>query len=115
LSYLLYQRYFHSLAKYLGPFLASAANFFKLHHYGRIQLPQTVQALHEKYGPVVRIGPNDLNFNGAGPIDAIYMAGRRMPKSQFYDACTAIKLNIFGSRDEAVCSSTRTLLSEGGK
>lgn len=103
LIYVVYQRYFHPLAKYPGPFVASITNFFKLYHHSRIQLPQTIQALHERYGPVVRIGPNDLNFNGAGAIGAIYKAGRRMPKSQFYDAFTAIKPNIFGSRDEAVC------------
>jgi hypothetical protein len=102
LAYVIYQRYFHPLSKFPGPLTASLTNFWKFYHHARIELPQTIQALHEEYGPVVRIGPNDLDFNGAGAVGPIYKAGRRMPKSQFYDAFTAIRPNIFGTRDEAV-------------
>lgn len=69
-------------------------------------LPQAVLKAHEKYGPVVLIGPNDVNFQSRDAIDPIYKAGRSMPKIIFYTAFTAIHPNLFSSCDEAVnCDS----------
>ena len=48
------------------------------------------------------IGPNDLDFQDADAVAAIYKSGRIMPKSSFYDGFTAFKANVFGTRDEAV-------------
>ena len=65
-------------------------------------LPQAVLKAHEKYGPVVRIGPNDANFQSRDAIDPIYKAGRSMPKTMFYTAFMAIHPNLFSTCDEAV-------------
>lgn len=46
------------------------------------------------------IGPNDLDFQDADAVAAIYKSGRIMPKSSFYDGFTAFKANVFGTRDE---------------
>lgn len=65
-------------------------------------MPNTLLELHEKYGPVVRIGPNDLSFQHAAAIDAIYKSGRKLIKSNFYDGFTTFHPNLFGTRDEEV-------------
>lgn len=58
--------------------------------------------MHEKYGDVVRVGPNDLSFNTGEAVSAIYKAGRSLPKTGFYDGFTAFNPNLFGTKDEEV-------------
>lgn len=101
-GYVVYQRCFHPLAKYPGPFLASMTNFWKFYHYKTLKFPETMIKIHEKYGPIVRIGPNDLNFNSSSAIPPIYKSGRKMPKSQFYNAFTSFVPNLFGTTNEQV-------------
>ncbi|KAI0195873.1 cytochrome P450 [Astrocystis sublimbata] len=50
--------------------------------------PYDILALHEKYGPVVRIAPNELSFSSASSWDDIYgfrPGHRTFIKSAFYD------------------------------
>jgi hypothetical protein len=62
---IVYNLYFHPLRKFPGPLLARASNisFSYWFHGGR--QPYKILDLHLKYGPVVRIAPNDLAFNSA--------------------------------------------------
>jgi hypothetical protein len=60
--YLCYNLYFHPLASYPGPKLAAAtplpwatAVFFR-------RISHWVHELHQKYGDIVRIGPNELSY-----------------------------------------------------
>lgn len=101
-AYVVYQRYFHPLAKYPGPFLASLTNFWKAYEVGTLAFPTRLCAVHEKYGSVVRIGPNDLVFNNAEAIVPIYKSGRKMPKGNFYDGFVSTVPDIFSTRDENV-------------
>ncbi|KAJ4286592.1 hypothetical protein N0V88_007954 [Collariella sp. IMI 366227] len=58
----LYNLYLHPLASYPGPLLSRAYPF---PHAWRIvsgRGPMKVHAMHEKYGPVMRIGPNHLSY-----------------------------------------------------
>lgn len=104
LAYVVYQRYFHPLAKYPGPFWASITPFWKLWQFLNYRLPQSILELHQKYGAVVRIGPNDIDFWDASAIKPIYRSGRSMPKSDFYDGFKTFNANLFGTRDEGVRS-----------
>jgi len=68
-----------------GPFIARLTSkwilFVDLSGYrGR-----TVDALHKKYGPVVRLAPNELSFSALPCIRAIYGAGSTCIKSPAYD------------------------------
>ena len=103
--YITYYRYFHPLSKYPGPFLASFSNLWKAYHLYKLHLPEDLQRLHNLYGDVVRVGPNDLSFNSPGAVGPIYKAGRSLPKTGFYDGFTTFNPNLFGSRDEKVCST----------
>lgn len=43
-----------------------------------------IHALHEKYGPVVRVGPNEISFNTLSALRTIYGAGSPFQRSSFY-------------------------------
>lgn len=65
-------------------------------------MPETLRQAHEKYGDVVRVGPNDLSFKSGEAVSTIYKAGRSLPKTGFYDGFTAFNPNLFGTKDEEV-------------
>ena len=46
---------------------------------------RTVHALHKKYGPVVRLSPNELSFAGKDAAKSIYGMGATVIKSSAYD------------------------------
>ncbi len=45
---------------------------------------RTIHALHEQYGPVVRIGPNEVHFNSLSALRTIYGAGSGFERTGFY-------------------------------
>jgi hypothetical protein len=75
-------------------------------------LSNVILEAHATYGPAVRIGPNDINFQSRDAVDAIFKDGRSMPKTIFYDAFTAIHPNLFSTRDETVCSISIPMVSK---
>jgi hypothetical protein len=103
IGYIVYQRYLHPLARFPGPFLASLTDLWQAHQFMTLQQPYYLTKLHEKYGPIVRYGPDKLSVTDEGSIPLIYQkSGRMMPKTEFYDAYGAAHPNVFGMRDESV-------------
>ncbi|KAF4633361.1 hypothetical protein G7Y89_g4756 [Cudoniella acicularis] len=45
---------------------------------------RTIHQLHQKYGPVVRVGPNELSFNSLSALKTIYGAGSGFERTSFY-------------------------------
>ncbi|KAJ5669589.1 hypothetical protein N7462_010659 [Penicillium macrosclerotiorum] len=77
-----------------------------------LKQPYTLTKLHEKYGSIVRYGPDKLSIADEEAIKAIYQTGARyMPKTEFYDAYGAAHPNIFGMRDETAHSIRRRHMS----
>lgn len=102
-AYILYWRYIHPLAKYPGPFLASLTDIWQSYQFLTLRQPYHLTELHERYGPIVRYGPDKLSITEEAAIPAIYQKGARfMPKTEFYDAYGAAHPNVFGMRDETV-------------
>ncbi|KAH8806130.1 cytochrome P450 [Xylogone sp. PMI_703] len=100
--YVLYQRFFHPLAKYPGPFFATLTDLGRFNYFYSLKIDQILFELHRKYGPIVRYGPNDLSFWEGKAVVKIYKAGRSMPKSAFYNGFTVFKPNMFGTTDETI-------------
>lgn len=77
-------RYHNGLHKYPGPFLASLTDWWRFFDVcGR--RPETSHiALHRKYGPVVRLGPNTLSFADPEALKTIYGLNKGFVKSDFY-------------------------------
>ena len=45
---------------------------------------RTLLALHREYGPVVRVGPNEVSFNSTSALRTIYGAGSGFERTQIY-------------------------------
>jgi cytochrome P450 len=61
-SHLVYNAFFHPLAKYPGPFYMTSTRLGFCQKLLSGFLPHTVLDLHKKYGPVVRIAPDQLSY-----------------------------------------------------
>ena len=82
------QIYFHPLSKFPGPKLAAVSNFPYSRSYLGGRQPYDILALHEKYGHVVRIAPEELSFSSLESWKDIYgqrQGHRTFVKSAFYD------------------------------
>ncbi|GAB1319706.1 hypothetical protein MFIFM68171_09916 [Madurella fahalii] len=80
----LYRRYASPLRKYPGPFLASISRLWKVKSVasGRTYLDHI--ALHRRYGPVVRIAPDEVSVSSPEAARTLLSAGKRFFKTPFY-------------------------------
>ncbi|EMC95507.1 hypothetical protein BAUCODRAFT_111049 [Baudoinia panamericana UAMH 10762] len=112
LTYAIYQRFYHPLAKYPGPLLASLTDLWQVYQFLTLKQPYTLTQLHEQYGPVVRYGPDKLSLTDEDAIPVLYQKGGKMyPKTEFYDAYGAAHPNVFGMRNEAQHATRRRHMS----
>ncbi|KAK1955641.1 cytochrome P450 [Colletotrichum sublineola] len=58
-----YNLFFHPLRSYPGPLLWRASRLPYIIRYTQGQIPYDLKRLHSKYGPVVRIAPDELTYN----------------------------------------------------
>ncbi|PVH82542.1 cytochrome P450 [Cadophora sp. DSE1049] len=58
----LWRLYFHPLSKYPGPKLFAATSLVNAYYVFKATRVYKVAELHNKYGPVVRLGPNELSY-----------------------------------------------------
>ncbi|THC89759.1 hypothetical protein EYZ11_010780 [Aspergillus tanneri] len=83
-----YRIFFHPLAKIPGPLFGRATFLYSFWYNmrgGRMYLQ--IQKLHEQYGPVVRITPNEIHLSDPDECDKIYQVGSRYGKdANFYSA-----------------------------
>lgn len=63
-----------------GPFLASITNFQRAQWVTTKRAHLILQDVHEKYGEVVRIGPNTVVFSNPEVIPTVYTARTGFPK-----------------------------------
>lgn len=66
----LYRLFLHPLARVPGPKLAALTRRWQLSKISSHK--QFLQELHDRYGPVVRIGPNQVSVNSEQAFQAIY-------------------------------------------
>lgn len=82
------------LNKLPGPILARYTSWPLKWHQFRADRTRYVHSLHLKYGPVVRVAPNEVVFASLGAVKEIYCsAGSGYDKTEFYNLFT-----IFGRR-----------------
>ncbi|KAF8888091.1 cytochrome P450 [Infundibulicybe gibba] len=93
--------YFHPLAKYPGPALAAVSGWYRA-YYDIIMdggWTQHLERLHEAYGPVVRVGPNELHFSDPRVHGDIYGMTSRFAKQPALYSCFATDLSVFALFD----------------
>lgn len=64
--------YFHPLARFPGPLLWRATDLGFAYRFATRTLSRDMLEIHKKYGPVVRIAPNELAFNSPEAWKDIY-------------------------------------------
>lgn len=72
-SQVIYNIYFHPLSKFPGPKLWAAFQFPYLYTMLQGMIPYRIKALHDQYGPVIRISPNELSFIDPAAWKDIYL------------------------------------------
>ncbi|KAG4436050.1 Zeaxanthin epoxidase, chloroplastic [Cadophora sp. M221] len=65
-------RFLHPLRQFPGPFFSSISDIPAAMILLRANQPMAHRKLHEKYGPIVRVAPNELSFIGADAWEGIY-------------------------------------------
>lgn len=80
----LFRRYITSLNRYPGPFLASGSRLYSVYTTWQGQTHNHHIALHEKYGPIVRIQPNQLSFSSPEAARQVLSPGKGFRKTDFY-------------------------------
>ncbi|OTB01706.1 hypothetical protein M426DRAFT_63551 [Hypoxylon sp. CI-4A] len=81
---IIYVRYASPLREYPGPFLASFSRLWKVISTASEHTHLDHIALHRKYGPVVRVAPNELSFASPTVARNILSAGKRFYKTDYY-------------------------------
>lgn len=108
-----YRVYFHPLAKYPGPFLAKITDLYQTYHALKGDRHLEFWRGHEKYGSIVRFGPNSVSFNTATALKSIYGAKGNVRKGDFYSAFPVKKdaVSTHSAIDRSVHARKRRVLS----
>jgi hypothetical protein len=112
---LVYRLYLSPLARFPGPTLAAATILPKLWHQAGGTSIKWINSLHLKYGPIVRVGPDEMSFIDSQAWQDIY--GFQPPgkpasdkDSRFYDFASLETRSIINAND-ADHSRTRRAFS----
>ncbi|KAI9447574.1 high nitrogen upregulated cytochrome P450 monooxygenase 2 [Lactarius indigo] len=74
----------HPLAKYPGPIIAKSSKWWAAYVSGKGDLHRYYKSLHDHYGDVVRVGPNELSVRDPSLIPAVLGQGG-LPKGPYWD------------------------------
>lgn len=111
-----YNLWLHPLARFPGPLAARAAPFYAMKHWISGDNLWTMKALHETYGPVVRIAPNQLSFCTSASWKDIHghKPGRRpFLKGSWYEPFPSDPHQIVSVSDVGRHAAMRKTLSHG--
>lgn len=80
--YVVYRLVLHPLARVPGPWLAAITPVYMYYYMLTLQWNRQVHRLHQQYGPTVRTGPDQVDFDDILAQKDIYIGN--MDKSTFY-------------------------------
>ncbi|KAI8692462.1 hypothetical protein NCS56_00003100 [Fusarium sp. Ph1] len=83
LLHLVSNKYLTRLRRVPGPFLAGFTRLWKLNCIAHDQLEKVQMQLHARYGPVVRISPNEVLISDPSAIKTIYGHSLNFRKTKF--------------------------------
>lgn len=78
--YIIYRLLLSPLSRVPGPKLAGVSSLYLNHHYAKDTGVQLVKTLHDKYGPIVRVGPNEVVVRDPKQLGLIYGVRSTFPK-----------------------------------
>lgn len=82
----MYNVFFHPFSCIPGPPLAKISKFWT--RYGNLKGSKShrIHAAHQRYGPVVRVAPNELSFSSPDAVRDIYTSDAFVKEEAFYGA-----------------------------
>lgn len=106
---LCYNAFFHPLARFPGPPLASITGLWRLYHIAIGDWSEIILNLHQKYGRVVRLAPNELSVVDESAMKALYGHNTAAIKSKWYSAFQSPKAapNQLATQDPIVHAAIR--------
>ncbi|KAK4943603.1 hypothetical protein LTR10_016898 [Elasticomyces elasticus] len=100
------------LDKVPGPFIAGLSRWWLAYHGWRGDFHKLLTNLHEQYGDVVRIGPNEVITISPDAVKKIYGAGSQFRKSEWYlPQQGERKFDLFAERDIVIHRNHRRLVN----
>ncbi|KAK4225379.1 Pisatin demethylase [Podospora fimiseda] len=93
------------LRRYPGPFLAGFTDLWRVRLVFTNRYADIIKELHEKYGPVVRIGPNTLDLDYPELLKTIYGTdGKWLKSDMYYSNCNMVEgkrnYNVFSEMNQ---------------
>ncbi|KAH6683345.1 cytochrome P450 oxidoreductase [Halenospora varia] len=82
--WVIYQRFFSPLADVPGPFWASITRFWYFNRAAAEDMHRYTKELHKKYGPLVRIAPDEVSCSEPAAMKTIYAVNAGYTKTDFY-------------------------------
>ncbi|KAL4925300.1 cytochrome P450 [Aspergillus undulatus] len=114
IGWVLYTRLLHPLKNIPGPFWASVSGYWYGYQVSTGKMEHIQRRLHEKHGPLVRIGPNEVSVADPSSIRVIYGSKSGFTKTSFYPPW-AVEITPHGDQfsqlDEAKHTARRKLVN----
>ncbi|KAF3000084.1 hypothetical protein E8E13_002367 [Curvularia kusanoi] len=106
--------YFHAFSHVPGPLLAKVSNAYSAYHAATRNTHVVIQGLHEKYGSVVRYGPDRILFNSPESMEEIYGRKNDLFKGRAYEGMRMQPLpSVFNAANNELHASRRKVISQG--
>ncbi len=105
-SIAIYRLYFHRLRAFPGPRLAALSKLWHVYMCRDSRGHHVLEDLYQRYGPMVRTGPNEITLFHSSAYETMDSAKNRNKRSDWYDLLYPRISSIF-TRDRAVHDARR--------
>jgi len=110
----LYNLFLHPLRNVPGPFAARLSDLWKLHSNLQGRKAHRIHAAHKRYGPIVRVAPNELSFANPAAVRDIYNSDHFVKEERFYFAKRIFhEDHLMSTRDTEAHKQRKKLLQRG--
>lgn len=104
LGYVIYNLFFHPLRNYPGPILDAATGLVYVYHMVKGDSCKYLAGLHEKYGEVVRAGPNEISYMTVSANKTIF--GKPATEETAFEKNPAVYIQGEGTAQNLMFAST---------
>jgi len=112
-GWIIYYRFFHPLAKVPGPFLGSVSELYRFYHnfIRKGALYHEFDKLRERYGPVIRIAPNEVLLTDKNNYEKVYATHSGLYKDPSFYSLIGIDSALFSTISNEVHRRKRAILN----
>ncbi|KAK7935352.1 hypothetical protein PG985_000847 [Apiospora marii] len=88
----IYRTYFSPLSKFPGPKIAAASFWYEFYYdyWCNGQYIFEIERMHKKYGPIIRVNPDELSIHDRDFYDTIYVTESKRQTNHFDAFCKGI-------------------------